>query len=213
MEIQHISIGMKAPDFTATTTFGTLSLCDFKDSWVVLFSHPGDFTPVCTTEFIAFSKMCIEELTGSSVPFPIIADRDGAIAARYGMIAPDVSTQETVRNVIIIDPEQIIRCILIYPLTVGRYIPEIYRIIQALQTVDRCKVVTPANWQPGDPALVPAPKTYSQLLERANCPDSHDLDCKDWYLCYKKDGCISDKPIKKEEPHNTQNRPYRQYRH
>lgn len=216
METGHISIGMKAPDFSATTTFGKLSLCDFKGSWVVLFSHPGDFTPVCTTEFIAFSKACndfqshntqlmglsidsnpshlawaksIEELTGSPVPFPIIADRDGAIAAKYGMIAPDVSTQETVRNVIIIDPEQMIRCILIYPLTVGRYIPEILRIVMALQTVDKCNVVTPANWTPGKPALVPAPKTYFQLGERESCPDSLGLDCKDWYLCYKKDNC------------------------
>lgn len=248
----HISIGMKAPDFKATTTFGTISLCDFKGSWVVLFSHPGDFTPVCTTEFIAFSKSfndfkslntqliglsidsnpshlawakCIKKISGQTVPFPIIADRDGSIAAKYGMIAPDVSTQETIRNVIIIDPDQIIRCILIYPLTVGRFIPEIHRIVLALQTVDKCNVVTPANWVPGKPALVPAPKTYCELNERDTDPDALGLDCKDWFLCYKKEKCeVQAKEVpttpsqdntmnaRRENARNNQNRSYQPYR-
>ena len=176
-----ISIGMTAPDFTVSTTYGPVRMSDYKGKWVVFFSHPGDFTPVCTTEFIAFTERyndfvnlgvqllglsidsgpshlawvnTIREITGISIPFPIVADRDGAVAAKYGMIAPDVSTQQTVRNVFIIDPEQKIRCILVYPLTTGRYIPEIIRIIEALQTSDKYQVVTPANWQPGDPVLV-----------------------------------------------------------
>lgn len=210
--MNHLSIGMKAPDFTANTTMGVKKLSDFAGKWVVLFSHPGDFTPVCTTEFIAFTREydtfnklgvqllglsidsnpshlawvhSINQLTGLTVPFPVIADRDGKIASLYGMYAPNVSTQETVRNVYIIDPNQIIRCILIYPLTTGRYIPEIIRIIQALQTTDKHKVVTPANWQPGDEVLLPAPMTYEDLLMREEDPKSLGLDCVDWYLCFK----------------------------
>ncbi len=207
-----ISIGMTAPDFTANTTFGPIHMSDYKGKWVVFFSHPGDFTPVCTTEFIAFTNEytrfsdlgvqllglsidsnpshlawvnTIYEITGMTVPFPIVADRDAKVAALYGMVAPDVSTQETVRNVYIIDPDQKIRCILIYPLTTGRSIPEIIRIIEALQTSDKYKVVTPANWQPGDPVLVPAAKTYPELVQRENNPQSLGLTCKDWFLCFK----------------------------
>lgn len=154
MENNCIRIGMKAPDFSAATTFGPIKLSDYQGKWVVLFSHPGDFTPVCTTEFLAFSKAqpqfeargaqllglsidsnpshlawvyAIYVATGVQVPFPIIADRTGEIARLYGMMAPDVSRQETVRNVFFIDPEQTIRAILVYPLTNGRSIPEILR--------------------------------------------------------------------------------------
>lgn len=206
-----LKIGMKAPDFKARTTFGPIELKDFKGKWVVLFSHPGDFTPVCTTEFIAFAKSFpyfknrnaeliglsidstpshlawvynIYKNTGVQIPFPIIADRDAAIARMYGMIAPDVSTTETVRNVFIIDDKQIIRAILVYPLTNGRNIPEILRLLDALQISDREKVVTPANWVPGQPVLVPPPKTYEELLERVQ--GEPGLSCIDWYLCYKR---------------------------
>lgn len=208
---KSLNIGMKAPDFTAETTFGPLKLSQLAGRWVVLFSHPGDFTPVCTTEFIAFSQwnglfqqrnvqllgLSIDSNpshlawvhniylnTGIQVPFPIIADRDGSIARMYGMIASEVSSKETVRNVFIIDEKQVIRAILIYPLTNGRNIPEILRLVDALQTTDREKVVTPANWVQGQPVLVPPPKTYAQLLEREQCPPG--LYCIDWYLCYKK---------------------------
>lgn len=212
MEQNHVSIGMQAPNFTENSTFGPLTMSDFKGKWVVLFSHPGDFTPVCTTEFISFSKLAPEfakrnvqllglsidsnpshlawvntiyELTGITVPFPIIADRTGQVASLYGMIAPDASTQETVRNVYIIDPKQKIRAILSYPLTNGRNIPEILRLIDALQATDSYGVVTPANWEPGDSAIVPPPKTYNDLLERENNPEKLGLTCKDWFLCYK----------------------------
>ncbi|MDD3346544.1 peroxiredoxin [Oscillibacter sp.] len=208
----HLSLGMQAPDFSAVTTFGPLRLSDYKGKWVVLFSHPGDFTPVCTTEFIAFSKAiaqfdarnaqllglsidsnpshlawvyAIYLTTGIQVPFPVIADRTGEIARQYGMIAPDASRQETVRNVFLIDPEQKIRAILIYPLTNGRSIPEILRLLTALQTTDENHVVTPANWQPGQPVLVPPPQTYEALLERQNSPEKQGLTCKDWFLCGK----------------------------
>jgi peroxiredoxin (alkyl hydroperoxide reductase subunit C) len=212
MEYKHISIGMKAPDFVAQTTFGPMKMSDYKGKWVIFFSHPGDFTPVCTTEFVAFSQAypqftnlnasllglsidsnpshlawvnTIRDLTGVTIPFPIVADRLGEVASLYGMVAPDASTQETVRNVIFIDPNQIIRAILIYPLTNGRCIAEILRLLTALQTTDQYKVVTPANWNPGQPALVPAPRTYEDLLARENTPQDLGLQCVDWFWCYK----------------------------
>lgn len=123
--------------------------------------------------------------TGVPIPFPVVADRTGDIARMYGMVAPDVSTQETVRNVFIIDPNQIIRAILIYPLTNGRYIPEILRLVMALQETDKNKVVTPANWQPGQPTMVPPPKTYEELIKRETNPESQNLYCEDWFWCYK----------------------------
>lgn len=208
----NISIGMKAPDFTATTTHGPMKFSDYIGHWVILFSHPGDFTPVCTTEFLAFAQMNsqFEELntkliglsidsnsshlawvnqiyllTGVQIPFPIIADRMAEVAALYGMIAPDVSKQETVRNVYFIDPDQTIRAILIYPLTNGRNMYEILRLLTALQTTDTCKVVTPANWQPDKHAMVPPPRSYDELLERINDPQKSDLNCIDWFWCYK----------------------------
>ncbi|MPM47784.1 Selenocysteine-containing peroxiredoxin PrxU [bioreactor metagenome] len=208
----NLSLGMQAPDFSATTTFGPLQLSDFKGKWVVLFSHPGDFTPVCTTEFIAFAQAqpqfaaqnaqllglsidsnpshlawvyAIYLTTGVEIPFPVIADRTGEIARLYGMIAPDASKQETVRNVFVIDPQQKIRAILIYPLTNGRNIPEILRLVTALQTTDKYQVVTPANWQPDQPVLVPPPQTYEALLSRQNDPKAQGLTCKDWFLCGK----------------------------
>jgi len=207
-----LRLGMKAPDFTATTTLGPLQLSSLEGKWVVLFSHPGDFTPVCTTEFVAFTRSAplfeqknvqllglsidsnpshlawvynIFQHTGMHVPFPVIADRDGSIARLYGMIATDVSATQTVRNVFIIDDKQIIRTILVYPLTNGRNIPEILRIIDALQASDKENVVTPANWVPGMPVLVPYPKDYNGLMERVKCPQTLGLKCVDWYWCYK----------------------------
>lgn len=205
-------IGAKAPDFEAVTTFGKVKLSDFSGKWVVLFSHPGDFTPVCTTEFIAFAKyfplfakrnvqlmgLSIDSLhshlawvyniyrnTGIEIPFPVIADRDMKIAKLYGMISAPMSDTSTVRSVFIIDDKQVLRTILYYPQTTGRYIPEILRIVDALQTADAQKVVTPANWLPGSPVVVPPPMTYEQLKERVQNP--HGYCCIDWYLCMKPD--------------------------
>ena len=125
----------------------------------------------------------IYQNTGIEIPFPIIADRDMSIAKMYGMIAPSVSTNTTVRNVFIIDDKQIIRAILVYPLTNGRYIPEIIRLLIALQTTDMYKVATPADWLPGQPVVVPAPTTYEELLRRVSGEEGYY--CVDWYLCYK----------------------------
>ena len=213
LENNRLHIGMQAPDFTADSTLGQIKLSDYKGKWLVLFSHPGDFTPVCTTEFVAFAQAneefkqrnaqliglsidsnashlawiyAIHAVTGITVPFPLIADRMGFVAQLYGMIAPDVSKTETVRNVFLIDPEQKIRAILIYPLTNGRSIPEILRLLTALQTTDQFKAPTPANWQPGEPTLVPAPQTWNELVSRIQNPQDASLDCRDWYWCYHK---------------------------
>ena len=127
----------------------------------------------------------IYQNTGIEIPFPVITDRAGDIACQYGMFSPVIGDTTTVRNVFIIDPNQIIRAIIIYPLSVGRNIPEILRLLEALQTVDRDNVVTPANWLPNQPAMVPGPKTYQELLERANNPANLGLTCEDWWWCYK----------------------------
>ncbi|MDF2819699.1 MAG: peroxiredoxin [Clostridiales bacterium] len=203
-----MQIGMKAPEFDAITTMGRIKLNDYAGKWLVLFSHPGDFTPVCTTEFIAFAQ-CYEEFinrginliglsvdgnpshlawvkniedhTGIRIPFPIIDDLSMRVARDYDMISEYASTTKTVRNVYIIDPNQIIRLILVYPLNVGRNINEIIRCIDALQIADREKVATPANWLPGLPTVLPAPTTYDELLERERSSNN----CLDWYLCFK----------------------------
>lgn len=209
MEQYCLNIGMRAPNFTAKTTFGQITLSDYRGSWLVFFSHPGDFTPVCTTEFLAFAQAAerfgaintqllglsidsnpshldwvqsIYLSTGVHIPFPVVADRVGAVARLYGMIAPDVDETATVRTVYIIDPEQVIRAILIYPKTNGRSIEEIFRLVAALQYSDAEGLVTPADWAPGQPGLTPAPETYQELLVRANDPES--LHCSDWYWCY-----------------------------
>ena len=203
-------LGEPAPDFTAVTTHVTVKLEDFKGSWLVLFSHPADFTPVCTTEFIAFAEIYpelqkrgaellglsidslsshiawvrnIEEKTGVKIPFPIIADLDRGVSTAYGMVHPGQSKTETVRCVFIIDPNQIIRTILYYPLTTGRNMDEILRIIDALQTTDANKVATPANWRPGDKVVVPPPTTQEMAEERLK---QKEYECVDWYLCKKK---------------------------
>ena len=207
----NVKIGMYAPDFEADTTMGKISLNQYKGKWVVLFSHPGDFTPVCTTEIIAFAKSntYFEKLntsliglsvdcnsshlawvydiyckTGIVVPFPIIADRNGTIARKYGMISNDLSTTETVRNVFIIDDKGIVRVILVYPMNIGRCIPEILRIIEALQTADENKASTPVNWTPCEPVILPSPKTFSELQER-NSQIQKDKNGMSWYLSFK----------------------------
>ncbi|MCI6736839.1 MAG: peroxiredoxin [Intestinibacter sp.] len=212
------NLGSKAPDFTVNTTFGPINLSDYKGRWVVLFSHPGDFTPVCTTEFICFAKYYNEftsrntqliglsvdsnsshlawvynicKLTGIEIPFPIIDDSSRTISNLYGMISEPVSSTKTVRAVFIIDDKQILRTILYYPMTTGRNIFEILRIIDALQKSDAENVVTPANWLPGNPVIAPPPKTYKDLKKRIkNCDKKYS--CLDWYLCFLNEGNKND---------------------
>ena len=202
-------IGDPAPDFEAVTTNGAMKLSDLKGMWVVMFSHPADFTPVCTTEFIAFSQIAddlqklnvqlvglsidsvhshlawirnVREKMGVDIPFPIIADLDMKVAKKYGMIHPGQSSTATIRTVFFIDDKGILRAMIYYPLTNGRYIPEILRLVKALQTTDKYGVSTPANWQPGDKVVVPAPKNKADMEKRL----SEGYECKDWYLCFKK---------------------------
>jgi peroxiredoxin (alkyl hydroperoxide reductase subunit C) len=202
-------LGAPAPQFEAVTTHGTLKLEDFKGSWLVMFSHPADFTPVCTTEFVAFAKIhpklrelnCelmglsidsvyshiawmrnIEEKLGQKIPFPVIADLDRQVATLYGMVMPGESKTETSRCVFIIDDKQILRAMIYYPLTTGRNMDEILRVIQALQTSDKHGVATPANWRPGDKVIVPPAKTQEMAEQRMS---DKTVECKDWYLCMK----------------------------
>jgi len=202
-------IGEPAPDFEAETTHGPLKLSSLRGKWVVLFSHPADFTPVCTTEFLAFSAIneelktlnvqlvglsvdsvsahlawvhAVKEKMGIQIPFPIIADLTMAVSNKYGMIHKGQSSTAAIRAVFFIDDKGIMRGMLYYPLSNGRYMPEIIRLIKAFQTTDKYHVATPANWQPGDKVVVPAPKTAAEMEKRP----TEGYECRDWYLCYKK---------------------------
>lgn len=202
-------LGEPAPDFEALTTHGTLRLSDFKGSWLILFSHPADFTPVCTTEFIGFTEIFpelkkrnvqllglsidsiyshiawlrnIEQNFGVKVPFPVIADINKEVATKYGMIMPGESKTETSRCVFFIDPNGILRAMIYYPLTTGRNMQEILRVIDALQTTDKYQVATPANWKPGEKVIVPAPNTTALADQRAN---DKSLEVIDWYISKK----------------------------
>lgn len=180
-------LGDLAPDFKAKTTEGWLTLSEYgKDSWVILFSHPADFTPVCTTEMTGFAQRKpefdalntkllglsidsifshlawvrnVEERTGVRFNFPIIADIKMDVANLYGMVQPGVASTVAVRAVYFIDPKRVIRLILYYPLNVGRNMDEILRALKALQLTDRMPVATPLNWKPGDEVLEHAPET------------------------------------------------------
>ena len=207
----NVKIGQKAPDFEVVTTCGNISLNEYKGKWLILFSHPGDFTPVCTTEMIAFTRahtyfqnintellgLSVDSnsshlawiydiycRTGIQISFPIIADRNGEIARKYGMIASDISNTETVRNVFIIDDKGIIRTILIYPMNVGRFIPEILRIVKALQVADCSQSSTGANWIPNQPVILPPPKTFCELQNRQQ-EIIKNRNGINWYLSFK----------------------------
>ena len=135
--------------------------------------------------------------TGIVIPFPVIADRSGEIARRYGMIANNISTTATVRNVFIIDDKGIVRTILIYPMNIGRWIPEILRIVEALQTADCNKASTPANWMPGEPIIVPSPTTFEELQERVKSIGKNKNGMS-WYLSFKKSDEKCDEKISEE---------------
>lgn len=208
LQAQLPRIGDPAPDFEADTTRGKIRLQDYRGSWLVLFSHPADFTPVCTTEFIAFAEIHeelrsrgvellglsidstsshiawvrnIEEKMGVKIPFPVIADSTREIATRYGMIHPGQSKTVTVRCLFVIDLNQVIRAMIYYPLSTGRNVHEVTRLVDALQATDYHGVSTPANWKPGDKVVVPAPSTQDMADRRLE----EGFECKDWYLCLK----------------------------
>lgn len=197
-----------APDFCAPTTHGEKKLADYRGKWLVLFSHPADFTPVCTTEFIAFANRAadfgkldcellglsidstfshlawernIKEKFGVAIPFPIIADLSMKVASAYGMIQPGASDTSAVRATFLIDPKGMLRAMIYYPMSNGRSIDEILRLVTALQTSDKHAIATPENWKPGDKVIVPPPKTAEDAEKRM----SEGYECTDWYFCKK----------------------------
>ncbi len=205
-------IGDQAPNFSAMTTQGMVQFSEFiKGSWVILFSHPADFTPVCTTEMTGFAlredeftalntKLIglsidsihshvawvnnVREKMGILMKFPIIADIDMKVSKLYGMLQPGESETAAVRAVFFIDPNGKIRLIMYYPLNVGRNMDEIMRALLALQAADKHKVALPLNWQPGDKAIVPPPKTIAEMEERLKS----DYEMVDFYLAKKSIG-------------------------
>ncbi|MCC7343801.1 MAG: peroxiredoxin [Deltaproteobacteria bacterium] len=207
----RIELNGPAPDFEANTTHGPIRLSQWeKDKWVILFSHPADFTPVCTTEFMEFAKMHeefkkrsvallgnsidsvyshigwvknIEKNFGVKIPFPIIADLDQKVARLYGMIHTPSAATATVRCVFFIDPKRNVRAMVYYPLNVGRNFDEILRVVDALQTVDKHGVACPANWRPGQEVIVPPPVTAQAADERVA---DKSLQVTDWYFSKKK---------------------------
>jgi peroxiredoxin 2/4 len=207
----RLELNGPAPDFEANTTHGPIRLSTWqKDRWVILFSHPADFTPVCTTEFIEFAKRYdeldkkgvslignsidsvyshiawirnIEDKFGVKIRFPVIADLDQKVAQLYGMLHQASAATATVRCVFFIDPKRTLRAMIYYPLNVGRNFDEIVRVIDALQTVDTKGVACPANWTPGKDVIVPPPVTQQAAEDRLKMPD---IKVTDWYFSQKK---------------------------
>ena len=207
-DVTFPQLNRPAPNFNAKTTHGQKTLEDYKGKWLVLFSHPADFTPVCTTEFMGFARHqekfnsmnCellglsidsvhshiawtrnIEENFGMKIEFPIIADLSMDVAKAYGMIQPGASDTAAVRATFFIDPEGILRAMVYYPMSNGRSIDEFVRVLEALQTSDANGVATPENWQPGDDVIVPPPATVAEAAVRKD----QGYDYVDWYFSKK----------------------------
>ena len=208
--LQFPRLSEPAPRFDAKTTHGRKTLDDFRGRYLVLFSHPADFTPVCTTEFVAFARLYDEfqaldcdllglsidsnyahiawvqnmkEKFGIKIPFPIIEDLSMRVANSYGMIHPGSSETSAVRALFVIDRDGILRSMIYYPKDNGRSIREVIRLVKALQTTDKHKVATPEGWQPGERVVVPPPQTSEDAETRMAEADSAGYDCVDWYLC------------------------------
>jgi len=212
-------IGDLAPEFTAKTTQGDIHFPDdYKGKWVIFFSHPADFTPVCTTEFMTFANMNEEfqslntQLVGLSVDglyshiawlmtirdkieykgmknidvqFPLIDDISMKVSKLYGMLQPNESETAAVRAVFVIDPMGKIRAMIYYPLSLGRNIQEIKRILIALQTADSYNVAMPAEWQPGDEVIIPPAGSCGTAKDRMDKKEDPTMKCYDWFFCTK----------------------------
>ena len=205
-------INEPAPQFEAKSTHGVIRLSDYtaKGKWVLVFSHPADFTPVCTTEFVEFARHYddferrnvqligvsidsiyshiawvrnIEQNFGVKVKFPVVADLDQKVARSFGMVHQAVSDTAAVRAVFFIDPKGNVRALMYYPLSLGRNIEEIVRVFDALQTAEANACATPANWRPGDKVIVPAPLTQADAETRAAAGNGFEV--KDWYFSRK----------------------------
>ncbi|MFA9460925.1 peroxiredoxin [Thiohalorhabdus methylotrophus] len=189
-----LRLGDQAPDFTQDSSIGSLNLYEWAgDSWVVLFSHPADYTPVCTTELGRTAKLAkefekrnvkavglsvdsseshkgwiedINETQSTEVNFPIIADHDRKVSELYDMIHPNADTTLTVRSVFVIDPDKRVRMTLTYPASTGRNFDEILRVIDSLQLTDNYKVATPVDWKSGDDVVIVPTLTDEEELKR-----------------------------------------------
>jgi peroxiredoxin (alkyl hydroperoxide reductase subunit C) len=186
-------LGEPAPPFTARTTMGERSLTSYRGRWLVFFSHPADFTPVCTSEFIAMARAhdrfqalgcdllalsvdslfshlawvsSIRDRFGVTIPFPIVEDPSMVIARAYGMLPAGAASSATVRANFVIDPTGIIRALNWYPMTTGRSAEEILRLVAALRFTDAEHVLTPADWQPGEAAIAPTPVTIKDAEQQ-----------------------------------------------
>lgn len=207
-----LRLGAPAPDFTAPTTDGDITLSKWKtDKWVILFSHPADFTPVCTTEFAAFAARQdrfaelntallgnsvdgvhshiawlkdIEKHFGVQPKFPVIADLSKDVSTKYGMLPDAAAGTAPVRAVFFIDPKRTLRAIIYYPANVGRNFDEIERVLIGLQTADETGLACPADWNPGDKLISPPPSTAAAARQRLSETDKWDV--KDWYLSFQK---------------------------
>jgi len=203
-------IGDVAPDFTQNSTHGPITFSTWQEGkWVLLFSHPADFTPVCSTELGEFARRSKEfdelntKLMGLSIDsihshlawrenlrekldvvigYPIVADLDMKVANLYGMLHPGASATATVRAVFVIDPKRTVRALVYYPMNVGRNIDEIKRLVTALQTADKNGCAMPVNWKPGEKVIVPPPKTVDEVEERKNNKTYERID---FYLSKK----------------------------
>jgi peroxiredoxin (alkyl hydroperoxide reductase subunit C) len=212
--VRRPRLGDRFPALDVQTSHGELHLPDeYAGEWFVLFSHPGDFTPVCTTEFVAFQRRSdefedlgvnlvglsvdrvhshvkwvewIEEELGVRIEFPIVADEGGEVAERLGMLHPEMGSS-TVRSVYVVDPDGLVRLVLQYPMEIGRNIDEILRSIRALRTADEHDVATHADWPTnetvGDRVLREPPATVADAEERLARADEEGLDCRDWWFC------------------------------
>jgi peroxiredoxin 2/4 len=197
-------IGDVAPDFTANTTQGELRFGDWQaGKWVILFSHPADFTPVCSTELTEFAKRArefeqldakliglsvdsihshmawrenLKQLFDVAISYPMVADIDMKVSKLYGMIHENTSATATVRAVFVIDPKRVVRALVYYPMNVGRNVDEIKRLLQGLQTADKNAVACPVNWKPGDKVIVPPPKNEKELADREALKDVERID-------------------------------------
>lgn len=197
-----LRIGDPAPDFAARSTLGDIRLTDFRGQWLILFSHPADFTPVCTTEFVALARASAEfarrecalmalsvdslfshfawlrlirDRYGVEVRFPIVEDPTLVIGQAYGMVSAHDADSGTVRTTFFIDPRGVIRAMTCYPANVGRSTTEMLRMLDALQAVDQGKCLAPANWQPGEPMLRQPEANLDAVYGAA--------DGTDWFLC------------------------------
>jgi peroxiredoxin (alkyl hydroperoxide reductase subunit C) len=193
-----LRIGDLAPDFEARSTIGPVRLSAFRGRWLVMFSHPADFTPVCTTEFVALAREAaafeardcalmalsvdslfshfawlrlIRDRFGVEVRFPIVEDPTLVIGRAFGMVSASDSDSATVRTTFFIDPHGTIRAMTCYPANLGRSVPEMLRILDGLQAIDAAGGVAPANWQPGEPLMLPAAHSLDDVFAASGPAD------------------------------------------